>query len=87
MGSAIQKRTLFFIIAVLLLCYSVQVTSGVLLGIVGKIIKTIGDVNEASGCKLCYVPCKAGCKKLLKKSSSNYDACVKVCEKTCKCEL
>ncbi len=86
MGVIIPRKALLFITVLVLLCYSIQLTSG---GWVTKAAKVIGKINKAFDCKPCYIPCKTGCKKFFKKtdSSSQFDSCVRVCKKTCKCEL
>jgi hypothetical protein len=89
MGAVTQKDTLLFITVLLLLCYSVRLTSGGFGKIIKNVVKVAKNINDATGCHLCYVPCEIGCKKVFdkSKSSTQFDSCIKVCKKTCKCEL
>jgi NAD-dependent dihydropyrimidine dehydrogenase PreA subunit len=89
MDAFIPKITVSFITVLLLLCYSISLTSCGLSDKIKKAVKVVQNINNATGCRLCYFACKEGWKKFIKKtiSTSQYDGCVKICKTTCNCEL
>jgi len=90
MGAITSKTTLSFIIVLLLLCYSIQLTSDGFRKTIKNIIEIGKVINKETDCQLCYAPCKKGCKEVFEKSksSSQLDNCIKICKKkACKCEL
>jgi hypothetical protein len=78
-----------FIVVVLLLCYSVQLTSCGFKTNFKKLVDVVKVLNNVTDCRLCYAPCKAGCKKVFEmpKSIDRFNGRIKKCKKVCKCEL